>query len=152
MRNLHDNRVFVVSLSRELSEAGISYIDVVRKLGVYWYPAGGGGGWPKTPYNYMGFRYHGLLQSIHHVEASRVVSDLSEAVSEVPAPSFGPAFVLTLGPPIPVPEGVRTGRAIQRSARRVIDLDLLLTSATISDAWARMVERHRDPDELREAG
>jgi hypothetical protein len=90
MRNLHDNRVYVVSLSTDKSEAGVSYIDVVRKLGVYWYPVGGRGGWPKTPYNYMGFRYHGQLQSVHHVDESVVVSDLSEAVEEVSYPSHGP--------------------------------------------------------------
>lgn len=142
MRNLHDNRVYVVSLSTAISEAGVSFIDVVRELGVYWYPAGGGGGWPKTPYNYMGFRYYGQLQSLHHVDDYVVVSDLSEAVKEVSPPSFGPAFVLTLGPAIPIPDGIRTGKKIQRSARRTIDIDLLLTSSTISEAWEKMTARH----------
>jgi hypothetical protein len=141
MRNMHDNRVYVVSLSTDISEAGVSYSDVVRKLGVYWYPAGGGGGWPKTPHNYMGFRYHGQLQSVHHVDDSVVVSDLADAVGEVSRPSFGPAYVLTLGPAIPIPDGIRTGRRIQRSARRTIDIDLLLTSSTISEAWEKMVAR-----------
>jgi hypothetical protein len=144
MRNLHDNRVYVVSLSTDTSEAGLSYIDVVRKLGVYWYPVGGSGGWPKTPYNYMGFRYHGQLQSVHHVDDSVVVSDLSEAVKEVSSPSHGPVFVLTLGPAIPIPPGIRTGTKIVRSARRTVDIDLLLTSSTISEALEKMAARHAD--------
>jgi hypothetical protein len=117
---------------------------VVEKLGVYWYPVGGRGGWPKTPYNYMGFRYHGQLQSVHHVDDSVVVSDLSEAVKEVSSPSHGPVFVLKLGPAIPVPPGIRTGKKIVRSARRTIDIDLLLTSSTISEAWEKMAARHAD--------
>jgi hypothetical protein len=137
-------RVYVVSLSTDTSEAGLSYIDVVRKLGVYWYPVGGRGGWPKTPYNYMGFRYHGQLQSVHHVDDSVVVSDLSEAVEEVSYPSHGPVFVLTLGPAIPVPPGIRTGKKIVRSARRTVDIDLLLTSSTISEALEKMAARHAD--------
>lgn len=140
MRDVHDNRVYVVSLSTALSEAGISYIDVVRELGLYWYPAGKN--WPKTPPNYMGFRYGGKLRSIHHVDQAVVVSDLSEAVRECSNPSFGPAFVLTLGESIPVPPGIRTGPRIVRSARRLIDIDLLLSSSTISEAWEKMQERH----------
>lgn len=128
MRNVHDNRVYVVSLSTAISDAGISFIDVVRTLGVYWYDVGGRGGWPKTPDNYMGFRFYGELQSVHHVDDWVVVSDLSEAIDQVSPPSFGPAFVLTLGPPIPIPTGIRTGKTIQRSARRTIDIDLLLSS------------------------
>ena len=52
---------YVVSLSTEMSEAGLSYVDVVRKLGVYWYSAAGPGGWPKIPPNYMGFRLKGAI-------------------------------------------------------------------------------------------
>jgi hypothetical protein len=55
--------------------------------------------------------------------------------------------VLTLGPPIPIPAGIRTGAQIVRSARRTIDLDLLLTSATISEAYAKTKLRHADTAE-----
>jgi hypothetical protein len=143
VRDRHDNRVYVVSLSKEASEMGVSYIDVVRKHGIYWYPAGGRGGWPKTPFNYMGFRYHGTLQSIHYVESASVVPDLSEAVDGFVRPQdWGPAWLLTLGPAIPIPPGIRTGPKIQRSARRTIDIDLLLTSPTISEALEQMRTRY----------
>jgi hypothetical protein len=144
MGNPHDNRVYVVSLSTEISEAGVSYIEVVESLGLYWYPAGGRGGWPKTPFNYMGFRYRGELQGIRHVERSRLVAELADAVPNVSSPSWGPAFVLALGAPIPIPAGIRTGAQIVRSARRVIDVDLLLTSATISEAYAKTRARHAE--------
>lgn len=143
MTNRHDNQVYVVSLSNAMSEAGVSFIDVVEKLGVYWYPAAGRGGWPKTPPNYVGFRYRGELQRLHYVESSKLVANIADEVPEVKAPPrWGPAFVLRLGPPIPIPPGIRTGSGIQRSARRTVDIDLLLTSATISEAAARTVERH----------
>jgi hypothetical protein len=144
MQDVHDNRVYVVSLSRNTSEAGISYVEVVNTLGVYWYPAGGRGGWPKTPFNYMGFRYDGKLQSVHHVRRSRVVGDLSEAVDQCEYPSFGPAFVLDLDESIPIPTGVSTGSKSMRSAHRVIDIDLLLTSPTISAAYEATRARHAD--------
>jgi hypothetical protein len=62
MGNPHDNSVYVVSLNSGMSEAGVSYIDVVESLGIYWYPATGSGGWPKVPPNYMAFRYGGKLR------------------------------------------------------------------------------------------
>jgi hypothetical protein len=148
MGNPHDNRVYVVSLSSAISEAGVSYIEVVETLGVYWYPAGGPGGWPKTPPNYVGFRYGGELRGIRHVEHSRLVADLADAVPQVKHPSWGPAFVLTLGPPIPIPSGVRTGSQIVRSARRVVDIDCSLRPRRSARPTPRRRRATRSTSEL----
>lgn len=45
-----------------------------------------------------------------------------------------PIFMLTLGPAIRPDHEVRTGSGIVRSARVWVDIDLLLTSATITEA------------------
>jgi hypothetical protein len=48
-----------------------------------------------------------------------------------------PTFMLTLGPAIRPDHEVRTGRGIVRSGRVWVDIDLLLTSATITEAAER---------------
>ena len=47
---------------------------------------------------------------------------------------WGPHFLLTLGPAIRPDHDMRTGPGIVRSARVWVDIDLLLTSATITEA------------------
>jgi hypothetical protein len=46
-----------------------------------------------------------------------------------------PAYLLRLGPPIRPDHEVRTGNGIPRSTRVTVDIDLLLTSPTITDAY-----------------
>jgi len=46
-----------------------------------------------------------------------------------------PHFLLRLGPPIRPDHEVRTGKGIVRSARVTVDIDLLLTSSTITEAF-----------------
>ena len=77
-QNKDTNWVYVVSLGLSKAEittsegkkktAGITYEDIVKKHHKYCCPVGGGrGGWPKEPLTYIAFRYHGKLQSIHHI-------------------------------------------------------------------------------------
>lgn len=135
MDRITDNSVYVVSLGLDaISEgSGYTWIDVVEKDGRYFHPMGGAG-WPVQPPNYIGFRYHGRLQSIHHIESHDVVQDLSVLNPAWPkTDTFH--FVYILGPAMRPTSEVRTGN-IFRSGRVYCAIDTLLSGAfkTISDA------------------
>ncbi|MBA2719243.1 MAG: hypothetical protein H0U52_08410 [Chloroflexi bacterium] len=135
MRNTESNQVYVVSLSSDPLggwPASITAIQVVTDFGRYFFPAAAAG-WPKVPPNYVAFRYWGTLQSIHHVDDYTIIDNPSEHFPGAPTRS-DPLFLLTLGPAIKPDHEVRTGNTIRRAARAWIDLDLLLTSKTISAA------------------
>jgi hypothetical protein len=99
------------------------------------------GNWPKTPPNYIAFRYWGRLQSIHHVDEYTIFENPHQADPAWPDLGWDPHFLLTLGPAIRPPTEVRTGKGIVLSARVWVDIDLLLTSATITEAAQRTRER-----------
>jgi hypothetical protein len=83
MQDMTSNRVFVGSISRS-PEAWTGFpmspMDVIER-GRYFFPATGGP-WPKSPPNYIAFRYDGRLQAIHHVDAAVVIPS---GVSSLPA-------------------------------------------------------------------
>lgn len=140
MRDTDSNRVFVVSLGHQRPQGwGYDFIEVVTKLGRYFFPADGKS-WPKVPPNYIAFRYGGRLRSIHHVDTYVIVTEMSE-VLPVPPSLWGPHFVLTLGPAILPPHDTPTGPRIRRAARVWVDIDLLLTSSTISEALTLTEQR-----------
>jgi hypothetical protein len=125
--------VFVVAIrSGTNPDWKISSIDIVEKRRRYFHPAGTGG-WPKEPPNYIGFRYRGKLQSIHHIEGYNVVTDLHKVCHEIPSGVWDPMFVYRLGPAIRPPKEVKTGR-IFRNGRVWCMLDTLFTCKTISEA------------------
>jgi hypothetical protein len=97
--------------------------------------------WPKVPPNYLGFRHYGRLQSIRHVDAYVIDTNISRHLPGVPSQEWEPHFLLTLGPPIRPDHQVPTGRRIQRSARVWVDIDLLLTASSISEAWELTKQR-----------
>ncbi len=140
MRDTESNRVFVVSLSATTWEGWdpkLTPIGIVERHNKYFFPASGKH-WPKTPPNYVGFRYWGRLQSIHHVDEYTIIDNPSPHIPGVPDLEWGqPHFLLTLGPPIRPGHEVRTGRGVVRSARVWVDIDLLLTSTTITEAAER---------------
>ena len=73
MQDVTSNMVWVVPLSTaQLVEDGPSWTDIIIKHGRYFHPFAGK--WPKTPPNYIGFRFWGAVQEIRHVEES-VLSD-----------------------------------------------------------------------------
>jgi hypothetical protein len=126
------NMVYVVSLGSGFGEGwGISWQDVVRKAGRYFYPVGKG--WPEPP-NYIAFRYDGRLQSIHHVESHTVYTNHHSVFSEAPDVEVPPHYCLALGPAMTPPREVRNGPRIVRANRVWCMLDTLLTSATMSEA------------------
>jgi hypothetical protein len=134
MRDTDSNRVFVVALSSR-GDPGwpMTNIQIVEDYNHYFFPATGKN-WPKVPPNYMAFRYWGRLQSIRHVDSYVIDTDMSHHFPGVPSVQWDPHFVLTLGPPIRPDHDVPTGRKIQRSARVWVDIDLLLTASSISEA------------------
>ena len=145
MRNVESNSVFVVSLGTAPLASwspALTTIDLVEKKGRYFFP-GTGKNWPKIPPNYVAFRYYGRLQSIHHVDDYTIAQDMSPYFPEAPStPDWDPHFLLTLGPAIRPDHEVRTGAGIPRSARAWADIDLLLTSSTISEAAELTRRRH----------
>ena len=139
LRHIDSESVYVVSLSMSAMPgwaAAQTTIDLVEQQGRYFFPATGRS-WPPTPPTYVAFRYRGRLQSIHHVDAYMTTQELSAFFPGAPdASDWDPHFLLTLGPPIRPDHEVRTGPGIVGSARVSVDLDLLLTATTISEAAA----------------
>jgi hypothetical protein len=140
MDKMYSNMVFVVSLGTKTWPGWkLSQIGIVEKAGRYFFPVGNG--WPDPPPNYVAFRYHGKLQSIHHVAAFETFTDPRAIFPDAPAEKKDPHYCLKLGPPIKPPHEVRTGPKVVRNARVYCMLDTLLTSATISDALATTKQR-----------
>jgi hypothetical protein len=133
MRQLNDNRVFVVSLASGLMPGcARSWIDVVERDGCYFHRVGNR--WPVQPPTYIGFRYAGRLQSVHHIDSFVVVNNLAD---------YDPAwmttdhesFVYRLGPAMHPAREMRTG-SIMRNNRVWCEIDTLLAGqyATLSEA------------------
>ena len=142
-QNHTSNQVYVVALAGGRPDwSALSWQDIVNQRHRYFHPVGGNG-WPKTPPNYLAFRYGGRLQSIHHVDSYIVAPNkeaMAAAFSEMPSAIweaqdiFSKAhFLYTLGPAIFTNHEVTTGN-IYPSGRVWAALDLLLTSQTISEA------------------
>lgn len=105
-------------------------------------PIGGKGGWPKTPVNYLGFRFNARLQRIQPVEGYEVITEPHAYLSEIHEDvSWEPTFVYFLGPPIEPMTKIHMGD-MQRNMRAWAALDLLLTAQTISEARDLTRARH----------
>lgn len=135
MERQTDNNVYVLALALGPMVAGQTYtwVDVVEKDERYFHPVGNN--WPVQPPNYIGFRYRGCLQSVHHIDSFEIVEDLS---------SYNPLWIKTdtdhfvyhLGPAMRPAREMRTGPNIHRNRRVRCAIDTLLSGAfaTISDA------------------
>lgn len=134
MQNRDSNWVFVVSLGSGTPEGWkISWIDIVEKRRRYFHPVGKT--WPKEPPNYIAFRYHGKLQSIHHIEGYEIFDNPHNKFAEIPKKvKWGPHFLYRLGRAFSPAKEVRTGSRIQRNRRAWCMLDTLFTAKTISEA------------------
>jgi hypothetical protein len=150
MQNQNSNMVYVVSLSSgTFSDSEITFIDVVEKFGKYFHPVGGSkGGWPVEPPNYIAFRYHGALQSIHHIESYTVIENFYPHFP-VPkkSPTAEPHYLYTLGAAIKAQKHTPTndpnGRYPQffKNGRKWCFLDLLLTCDSVAEAAGKTRER-----------
>jgi hypothetical protein len=143
MQDLTSNWTYVVALSARTPLGwGLSFLDVVLKHRRYFHPYGSGGGWPRTPPNYLGFRWGGRLRQLHHVESYKVVDSLNDEFQEIPRDVVGTHIVYDLGPAMipsrPVPNGAQ-----YRAARLWAALDLLLTAPTLKEALAQTKARQR---------
>ena len=126
------NWVYVVSLgSRKPSGWKISWIDIVEQYSRYFHPMASG--WPKEPPTYIGFRYHGKLQSIHCIEDYEVIDNLTNACPGIPDTPVDPHFLYTLGKAIKPAHEVKTGN-VYPSGRVWCALDALLTCSSVSEA------------------
>jgi hypothetical protein len=128
------NRVYVVSLGIDpMVDGGThTWVDVVEKDGCYFHPISAG--WPQQPPNYIAFRHHGRLQSVHHIDSYEVVSNLAER-NPLWLETSEDHFVYRLGPAMRPVREMRTGN-IFRNGRVWCAIDTLLSGAfqTISDA------------------
>lgn len=141
MKNIHSNLVYVVAVSSgQVKGWEISWIDIVKRK-KYFHPVGGNG-WPTEPPNYIAFRYHGKLQSIHHIDSYEVFTNPNQHFSEIPSEEWGHHFIYELSEPIIPAKNVRTGNLF-RNGRVWAMFDLLLTSDTISEARDKTKERER---------
>jgi len=134
MERQTDNNVFIVSLGQEPMVAGKphTWIDVVEKDNCYFNPIGNT--WPVQPPNYIGFRYRGRLQSVHHIDSFEIVQNLA-AHNPLWLETDSDHFVYRLGPAMRPAREVRTGN-IFRNGRVRCAIDTLLSGAfdTISAA------------------
>jgi hypothetical protein len=154
MQNVTSNMVYVLSLgSKPLGDSGLTFKDVVVQHDRYFHPVGGGpGGWPKTPPNYLAFRYDAKLQQIRHVERYAVF-DPTDGCPGLPQLNhnvrwaLGLHYLYHLGPPILPTREVKSG-SVQRALRVWAALDLLLTCETINEARDKTKQRLAAAGEL----
>ena len=140
---LIDNRVYVVSLGAKPMIAGKkhTWIDVVEKDGHYFHPVGPGGGWPAQPPNYIGFRYNGRLQSVHHIEDFEVCENVADR-NNLWVRTKEDHFVYRLGPPMRPASAVRTGN-IYMNGRVWCAIDTLLSGGLKTVSAARDETKRR---------
>lgn len=142
MKNLHSNLAYVVAISTgKEKDWEIRWTDIVEQ-GRYFHPVGGKG-WPSHPPNYIAFRYHGKLQSIHHIEKYEVFTDPNVHFKEIPSGDWGAHFLYYLSEPMYPSKIIKTGN-LYRNGRVWAMLDLLLVSKTIAEARDKTKEREKN--------
>jgi hypothetical protein len=145
MQNQKSNEVYVVALGAAFPMERWwhgAWRDFVITERLYFQPVNVR--WPRVPPNYLGFRYDGRLQSIHHIDKLEVVDTLE---GRIPARRiFGwmrrPHILCKLGPPFKPARAVRSGNIMDR--RMTAALDLLLTSMTLTAAYNKTKKRLKE--------
>lgn len=96
MTDVDSNLVYVVSLGNGgPTTGGVTWRNVVADNRIYWHKVGGdSSGWPVTPPNYMGFRWHGKLQSIRHVEGHQLFRNARDILPQAASEDWGPPHLL----------------------------------------------------------
>ena len=135
MTDVDSNLVYVVSLGDGgPTTGGVTWRNVVNDNRIYWHKVGGDrSGWPKEPPNYLGFRWHGKLQSIRHVEGHRLFKDPKDILPGARSEDWGPHICYQLGPPI-LPQGAASSKDLYPQGRYRVALDLLLLCDSIAEA------------------
>jgi hypothetical protein len=144
MERRTDNGVFVVALGLRPMVAGNphTWIDVVEKDHCYFHPVGNN--WPVQPPNYIAFRYHGCLQSVHRVASYQVTDDLTQINPNWP-PVIQDHFVYALGPAMRPPTNIRTGN-LYMNQRVWCAIDTLLTGEYPTIRAARDETQRREAE------
>jgi hypothetical protein len=140
MENARSNMVYVLSLGGG-GVWGLNFRDVVTRQHSYFDPVKRYR--PGLP-NYMAFRYDGQLQTIHHVEGTTVFANPRSVLEGADDCQVEPHYLFRLGPPIKPPHAVPNGPSVRQASRVWCMLDLLLTSATITDALRETKRRLGD--------
>jgi len=152
MTNQNSNEVYVVALGDGAiwKQSPITFVEVVEGYKQYFHRVGGGkGGWLSKPPNYIGFRYYGRLQSIHHIRNYTVFEDFSDPVPR-PCGVGVPLFLYNLGPAIkPAKKKLRNDpkgkhEKIVRASRRWCFIDLLLTCGSVAEAAFKSRKREQE--------
>ncbi|MBI3831906.1 MAG: PD-(D/E)XK nuclease family protein [Planctomycetes bacterium] len=143
MKTEEDNWVFVVPIGNGNPRwSKLSWREFIEKRRVYLCPVGAGGYPHESPF-YLGFRYDGKLQSIHHVDRYEITRDLHKYVPEIhPKKKWNwDHFVFFLGKPIRPGREVRSGPI--RDTKLWAFIDTLLISRTVQQARSISAERER---------
>ena len=136
-----DEEVWVVALGDEPIAKGSStrFVDMPDKHNVYIFP---------TRYNprrtvFIAFRYHGQLHAVHKILRRNEKPEINynQVIPGLNAPTRQKCTAYHLGPAIPLQNRPRTGKRLPWNTQAYCDLDLLLTSKTISDAKRLTDER-----------
>jgi hypothetical protein len=140
MDNVRSNMVYVLALGSG-SAWGLNFKEVATKRSAYFDPVAR---YRSRLPNYIAFRYDGRLQSIHHVEKAEIFENPKSMFSDAEDKKEVPHYLFRLGPPIVPSHEVKNGPSIKQANRVWCMLDLLLTSATITDALKETKRRLGD--------
>lgn len=152
MRDPADSWTYCVVLNNERPGGGgpRTFREFVTAEACYFHPYGWGKGWPRTPPNFLAFRWDGQVQQVCRVIRAEVIPDLQSRWPGIPQTSetIRPHALYHLGPPLPgtpVPSGTT-----YRAARIWVILDHLLTSPTLKEARIRTVSVTGQPTDPQE--
>jgi hypothetical protein len=136
MRDPADSWTYCVVVNNERPGGGgpCTFREFVTTEGCYFHPYGWGKGWPRTPPNFLAFRWDGKVQRVCRVTRAEVIQDLQSRWPGIPqtTETIRPHALYHLGSPLPgtpIPSGTT-----YRAARIWVILDHLLTSPTLKDA------------------
>lgn len=148
MRDPADSWTYCVAVGNGRPGDGGSrtFRDFVTTEGCYFHPYGWGSGWPRTPPNFLAFRWNGHVQQAHRVTRAEVIPGLQDRWPDIPktGDTTLPFALYQLGPQLlsgPVPNGAR-----YRASRMWVILDLLLASPTLKDALHQTATITSRPD------
>jgi hypothetical protein len=139
VRDPADSWTYCVAVSNGKPGAGgaRTFRDYVLTEACYFHPYGWGAGWPKTPPNFLAFRWNGNVQRVHRVSSAEIIPNLQTAWADIPRDeeTTKPHVLYHLGPALPgtpIPNGGR-----YRASRLWFILDQLLVSSTLAEAYER---------------
>lgn len=126
MQNNKSNEVVVFSISKKAVKpsSNYSWIDIVKD-GHYFHPTKPP--YPKEPPNYIGFRWDGKIQSVHHIDSYELTPD-PEKKDKRWINSPLPHIVYSLGPPMKPQKIVKSGRSMRNTICKCA-IDTLLSGA-----------------------